>query len=106
VHLRHRPALPGTLFRLSFWTSALGFDIPARANLAPTLVSIAGDRYPRQMGTVIGLLLSTGQTGSTLLPWITGRVAVSGAFRVAMLVPALAIARVAAGAMTAHLQRR
>ena len=26
-------ALPGTLFGLSSWTSALGFDIPAQANL-------------------------------------------------------------------------
>jgi fucose permease len=74
--------------------------------LAPTLISIAGDRYPRQMGTVIGLLLSAGQTGRTLLPWITGRVAVSDGFRAAMLVRALAIAGVAAGAMTVHLQRR
>ncbi len=74
--------------------------------LAPTLISIAGDRYPRQMGTVIGPLLSAGQTGSTLLPWITGRVAVSDGFRAAMLVPALAIAGVAASAMTVHLQRR
>jgi fucose permease len=96
-------ATASTVLSLAAATFVVGL---ALGPLAPTIVSIAGDRYPRQMGTVIGLLLSAGQIGSTVLPWITGRVAVSGGFRAAMLVPAVAIATVAAGALAGRRQRR
>jgi fucose permease len=81
------------------WTLSASIFIVGLAlgPLAPAIVSLAGDRHPKQMGTVIGLLLSAGQVGSTVLPWCAGRAAVASGFRVAMLVPAIAITVVAAG---------
>ncbi len=73
--------------------------------LAPTIVSLAGDRHPQQMGTVIGLLLSAGQVGSTVLPWCAGQAAVASGFRLAMLVPAIAITLVAAGTLLVQTKR-
>jgi fucose permease len=58
--------------------------------LAPTILSVAGDCYPRQTGTVFGLLLALGQIGSVALPWIVGRMALDVGFRPAMFVPAAA----------------
>jgi MFS family permease len=40
--------------------------------LAPTIIGVGGHRYPAQMGTVIGLLISAGQIGSMVFPWLTG----------------------------------
>ena len=77
---------------------AAGF---ALGPLAPTIVAVAGDRYPQQSGLAIGALLSVAQIGAVLLPWIAGRVAISQGFRAAMLVPlAAAIAlSLSAGAL-------
>ncbi len=77
---------------------AAGF---ALGPLAPTIVAVAGDRYPQQSGLAIGALLSVAQLGAVLLPWIAGRVAISQGFRAAMLVPlAAAIAlSLSAGAL-------
>jgi FHS family L-fucose permease-like MFS transporter len=66
--------------------------------LAPTLISVAGDRYPRRTGLAIGVLLSVAQVGGMVLPWITGRAAIAAGFRVAMTVPALAAALLAVAA--------
>lgn len=77
---------------------AAGF---ALGPLAPTIVAVAGDRYPQQSGLAIGALLSVAQLGAVLLPWIAGRVAISQGFRAAMLVPlaaAIALA-LSAGAL-------
>ena len=72
---------------LSIAVAFAGFTL---SPLAPTILSVAGDCYPRQTGTVFGLLLALGQIGSVALPWIVGRMAIDVGFRPAMFVPALA----------------
>jgi fucose permease len=69
--------------------------------LAPTIVSVAGDRYPRQMGAAIGLLLSIAQVGGMLLPWLTGRATIAFGYRASLIVPALAAFGLAAGTLLA-----
>lgn len=74
---------------------------------APTIVSVAGDRYARHMGAAIGLLLSAAQIGGMVLPWLTGRATVAAGYRSAMVVPALAcFALAAATALTWHARAR
>jgi macrolide resistance protein len=65
--------------------------------MAPTLVSVAGDRYPRQMGAAIGLVLSIAQLGGMVLPWLTGRATIAFGYRAGLAVPALAALGIAAG---------
>lgn len=72
---------------------------------APTLVSVAGDRYPRQMGAAIGLLLSIAQVGGMVLPWLTGRATIAYGYRAGLLVPALAAFGIAAGTALAWQAR-
>lgn len=75
--------------------------------MAPTLVSVAGDRYPRQMGAAIGLLLSIAQLGGMLLPWLTGRATIAYGYRAGLAVPALAALGVAIGTAIAwHARAR
>ena len=76
--------------------------------MAPTIVSVAGDRYPRQMGAAIGLLLSVAQFGGMVLPWLTGRATIEYGYRPGLIVPALAAAGVASGTALAwrHRARR
>ena len=69
--------------------------------LAPTIVSVAGHRYPRQMGAAIGLLLSIAQIGGMLLPWLTGRATIAYGYRAGLVVPALAAFGLAAGTVLA-----
>ena len=71
----------------------------------PTIVSVAGDRYPRQMGAAIGLLLSIAQIGGMLLPWLTGRATIAYGYRAGLVVPALAAFGVAAGTVLAWQAR-
>jgi fucose permease len=73
--------------------------------MAPTLVSVAGDRYPRRMGAAIGLLLSVAQLGGMLLPWLTGRATIAFGYRAGLAVPALAALGVAIGTAIAWLAR-
>ena len=40
--------------------------------MAPTALSVAGDRYERNTGAVFGLLLSLGQLGGMIIPWLGG----------------------------------
>jgi fucose permease len=75
--------------------------------MAPTLVSVAGDRYPRRMGAAIGLLLSVAQLGGMLLPWLTGRATIAFGYRAGLAVPALAALGVAIGTAIAwHARAR
>jgi fucose permease len=60
-----------------------GFAI---APMAPTTLSLAGDRYQKNTGAVFGLLLSLGQLGGMILPWSVARVAVTAGFRGGILV--------------------
>jgi MFS family permease len=54
--------------------------------MAPTTLSVAGDRYERNTGAVFGLLLSLGQLGGMIIPWSVARVAGASGFRAGMLV--------------------
>jgi fucose permease len=73
--------------------------------LAPTLISVAGDRYPKRTGLAIGAVISLGQIGGVTLPWITGRTAIAAGFRGAMLVPMVASLTILAGAVTLRVRR-
>ena len=73
--------------------------------LAPTLISMAGDRYPNRTGLAIGAVISLGQIGGVTLPWITGRAAIAVGFRGAMLVPMAASLAILAGAVTLRVRR-
>jgi fucose permease len=72
--------------------------------LAPTLISVAGDRYPRRTGLAIGAVISLGQIGGVTLPWITGRTAIAAGFRGAMLVPMVASLAILLGAVTLRVR--
>jgi fucose permease len=72
--------------------------------LAPTLISMAGDRYPNRTGLAIGAVISLGQIGGVTLPWITGRTAIAVGFRGAMLVPMAASLAILAGAVTLRVR--
>jgi fucose permease len=75
--------------------------------MAPTIVSVAGDRYPRQMGAAIGLLLSVAQLGGMVLPWLTGRATIAYGYRAGLIVPALAALGIACGtALVWHSRAR
>ena len=74
--------------------------------LAPTLISVAGDRYPKRTGLAIGAVISLGQIGGVTLPWITGRTAIAVGFRGAMLVPMAASLAILAGAVTLRVRQR
>lgn len=54
--------------------------------MAPTALSVAGDRYERNTGAVFGLLLSVAQLGGMIIPWLVARVAGQAGFRAAILV--------------------
>jgi len=58
----------------------------AIAPMAPTALSVAGDRYEQNTGAVFGLLLSLGQLGGMIIPWSVARVAGSAGFRTGILV--------------------
>ncbi len=73
--------------------------------LAPSIIAIAGDRYPRRTGLAIGVLLSVAQLGGIVLPWVVGRAAILAGFRTAMIVPVAAAGMLAAGAMIAARAR-
>ena len=92
----------------STWTAlavsvfAAGFAV---GPLAPTVIAVAGDRYPQQSGLVIGVLISVAQLGAVLLPWIAGRVAIYQGFRAAMLVPVAAAIALALSAGALRVRR-
>lgn len=73
--------------------------------LAPTIVSVAGDRYPRQMGAAIGLLLSTAQIGGMVMPWATGQATIARGYRFGLVIPAFCAFGIAAGAALAWKAR-
>jgi fucose permease len=95
-------ALAPTPLALGLAVFVAGFAV---GPMAPTIVSVAGDRYPRQMGAAIGLLLSVAQIGGIVLPWLTGRATVAYGYRVGLMVPALAALGVAIGTALAWRAR-
>ena len=55
----------------------------------PTTLAIAGDRFPKQAGTVFGLLFSIALLGGMLLPWTVGQVSQGLGVRMGMVVPGI-----------------
>jgi fucose permease len=97
-------ALAPTAAVLAVAVAIAGFAV---GPMAPTLVSVAGDRYPRQMGAAIGLLLSVAQLGGMVLPWLTGRATIAFGYRAGLTVPALAALGIAVGsALVWHMRAR
>ncbi len=72
--------------------------------MAPTLISVAGDRYPKRTGLAIGAVIALGQIGGVTLPWITGRTAIAAGFRGAMLVPMVASLAILIGAVNLRVR--
>ena len=95
-------ATASTWSALAVSVFAAGFAV---GPLAPTIIAVAGDRYPQQSGLVIGVLISVAQLGAVLLPWIAGRVAISQGFRAAMLVPFAAAIALALSAGALRVRR-
>ena len=87
-------ALAPTPAALGLAAAAAGLAV---GPMAPTIVSVAGDRYPRQMGAAIGLLLAVAQVGGIVMPWLTGRLTIGFGHRAGLAVPAVAALAIAVG---------
>ncbi len=59
------------------------------ASIYPTMLAIAGDRYPSFAGTVFGVLFAIGLTGGMVFPWSIGHLSQSFGFRAGMAMPLL-----------------
>lgn len=94
-------AFAQTLPALIAAVTVAGFGV---GPLAPTIVAVAGDRYPRGTGSVLGLLLSMAQLGGMIFPWVQARIAVEAGLRVSLAVPIAGALAIAAGA--AAIRRR
>ena len=73
-----------TPLSLALWVAVTGL---ALSPIAPTTLSVAGDRYEQRTGTIFGVLLAIGQLGAVIMPWSVARVAGASGFRTGMLVP-------------------
>jgi nitrate/nitrite transporter NarK len=73
-----------TPLSLALWVAVTGLTL---SPMAPTTLSVAGDRYERHTGTIFGVLLAIGQLGAIIMPWSVARVAGASGFRTGMLVP-------------------
>jgi fucose permease len=71
----------------------------SHAAIYPTTLAIAADRYQRLAGTIFGFLISVGLIGGTLFPWSIGQVSQAFGLRVAMVLPMVGGAAIAALAM-------
>ncbi len=72
--------LPG--LTLGALMTSLGFSA-----VFPTVLAMAGDRYPRFAGTVFGFLFTVGNVGSITFPWALGHISQAFGVRLGMLVP-------------------
>jgi fucose permease len=68
----------------------------SHAAIYPTTLAIAADRYQRLAGTIFGLLFAVGLIGGMLFPWSIGHLSPSLGLRVAMVLPLVGGAVVAA----------
>ncbi len=80
----------------AFPTAVLGMGIIGLglASIFPTALGIAGDRFPRQTGTVFGAIMAVSLVGGTAGPSICGSLAATG-LRNILWVPMIAAAAVA-----------
>ena len=59
------PSLPLAVLGLAL----IGLSL---ANIFPAAMAVAGEAYPRAVGTVMGALIAAGGVGGALFPWLTG----------------------------------
>jgi fucose permease len=62
--------------------ASLGFSA-----VYPTVLAIAGDRYHRFAGTVLGFLFTIGNVGAVVSPWALGEISEAFGVRLGMFVP-------------------
>jgi MFS transporter, FHS family, glucose/mannose:H+ symporter len=72
----------------------------------PTTLAIAGDRYPKQAGTVFGLLFSVALIGGMLLPWTVGQVSQALGVHMGMVVPGIGAIGITALSAVVMLRER
>lgn len=77
--------LPIGLPALIAGTVALGLGV---SGVYPTALGLAGAAYPRQSGTVFGILFTFGLAGAMAMPWLVGRSGAAAGIGAALLVPA------------------
>jgi FHS family glucose/mannose:H+ symporter-like MFS transporter len=66
------------------------------ASIYPTILAIAGDRYPSFAGTVFGVLFAIGLSGGMVFPWSIGHLSQSFGFRAGMAMPLLGASMICA----------
>jgi fucose permease len=66
------------------------------AGVFPTVLGIAGARYPAHSGTVFGLLFTMALAGGMTLPWATGQLAAAWGLRPALGLVVLQFVAIAA----------
>ncbi|MGA7617340.1 MAG: MFS transporter [Thermoanaerobaculia bacterium] len=57
------------------------------AAIYPTILAIAGDRYPEDTGSVFGLLFAIGLLGGMAFPWGVGQISEAWGVRMGMVLP-------------------
>ena len=57
------------------------------AGVFPTTLAVAGDLYPKSVGTVFGLLFSVALVGGMMFPWGVGQISQVLGVRYGMAVP-------------------
>ncbi|MCX6618663.1 MAG: MFS transporter [Acidobacteria bacterium] len=67
----------------------------AYAAIYPTTLGMAGDRFPRFLGTVFGVLFSIALIGGMSFPWAAGHLAQASGFRAGLALPLLGATGVA-----------
>ncbi len=78
---------------ISIHSSALGVIVVAllgasMAAIFPTVLGLAGTRYPSHSGTVFGILIGIALAGGMSMPWFAGQVAAAHNIRTALWIPA------------------
>jgi len=54
------------------------------AGIFPTVLAVAGSRFPAHSGTVFGILFTMALSGGMTLPWVTGQAAAAWGLRPAL----------------------
>jgi fucose permease len=103
-------AVVGLLLTAARPPLAVAMTVAVGATLAgifPTVLGIAGARFPAHSGTVFGLLFTMALAGGMTLPWVTGQLAAAWGLRPALGLVVLQFLAVAAlpGAIGARSAR-
>jgi MFS transporter, FHS family, glucose/mannose:H+ symporter len=66
-------------------SALLGLSV---AGIFPTVLGLAGTRYPQCSGTVFGILIGIALVGGMTIPWLAGQIAAARGIRSALWLPA------------------